>query len=246
MMSSISPSEEQRGSKAKKCWKSLYDERMSSLRTEGLSSGYDHPEITHADVNSTPCPRNDMSRKASSASPTRPMSDGITMGASSTTEMSSDEITVINPEIEAITKTTRDSKNNILLSIPSKFPGELIPIINPNQRIISIIPRVCKFIKKSTPLPELLNVELFASNIPADINLLKVKEALQKKTNLREELIKLGKYWAQYAYYLSLKDDYVWLDGRLVIPLPLQVPVETRVHSYHHGKRNMFEAARDV
>ena len=84
MMSSISPSEEQPGSKAKKSWKSLYGERMASLRTEGLSSGYDHPEITHPDVNFTPCPRKDMSRKASSASPTRPMSDGITMGASST------------------------------------------------------------------------------------------------------------------------------------------------------------------
>ena len=84
MMSSISPSEEQPGSKAKKSWKSLYDESMASLRTEGLSSSYDYPEITHPDVNFTPCPRNDMSRKASSASPTRPMSDGITMGASST------------------------------------------------------------------------------------------------------------------------------------------------------------------
>ena len=84
MMSSISPSEEQPGSKAKKSWKSLYDERMASLRTEGLSSSYDYPEITHPDVNFTPCPRNDMSRKASSASPTRPMSDGIAMGASST------------------------------------------------------------------------------------------------------------------------------------------------------------------
>ena len=56
---------------------------MASLRTE-VTSSYDHPEITHPDVNFTPCPRNDMSRKASSASPTRPMSDGITMGASST------------------------------------------------------------------------------------------------------------------------------------------------------------------
>ena len=84
MMSSISPSEEQTGSKAKKSWKSLHDERMASLQTEGLSSSYDHPEITHPDVNFTPCPRNDMSRKALSASPTRPMSDGITMGASST------------------------------------------------------------------------------------------------------------------------------------------------------------------
>ena len=84
MMSSISPSEERTVSKAKKSWKSLYDERMASHQTEGLSSSYDHPEITLPDVNFTPCPRNDMSRKASSASPTRPMSDGITMGASST------------------------------------------------------------------------------------------------------------------------------------------------------------------
>ena len=83
MMSSISPSEEQTGSKAKKSWKSLYDERMASLQTEGLSSSYNHPEITHPDVNFTPCSRDDMSRKTMSASPTMPMSDGITMGASS-------------------------------------------------------------------------------------------------------------------------------------------------------------------
>ena len=84
MMSRISPSEEQPGSKAKKSWKSLYDERMASLPTVGIASSYDYPEIAHPDVNFTPCPRNDMSRKSSSASPTRPMSDGITMGASST------------------------------------------------------------------------------------------------------------------------------------------------------------------
>ena len=84
MMSSRSPSEEQTVSKANKSWKSLYDDRMASLQAEVLSSSYDHPETTHPDVNFTPCSRNDMSRKASSASPTRPVSDGITMGASST------------------------------------------------------------------------------------------------------------------------------------------------------------------
>ena len=55
--------------------------------------------------------------------------------------MSSDEITVINPVIEAITKNTRDSKINKALVIPLKFPGELFPTINPNQQIMSIIPR---------------------------------------------------------------------------------------------------------
>ena len=76
--------EEQMDSKAKKSWTSLYDERMASLQTEGLSSSYDHTEITHPDVDFTPCPRNDMSKKALSTSPTRPMSDEITVGVSST------------------------------------------------------------------------------------------------------------------------------------------------------------------
>ena len=107
--------------------------------------------------------------------------------------MSSDEINVINPEIEAITKITRDSKINTVLFIPSKFPGELFPTNNPSQRIMSIIPRDFKVIKKSTALPELFNLEFIASNTSADINLLRVKEALQKKTNLKEELKKVRK-----------------------------------------------------
>ena len=65
------------------------------------------------------------------------------------------------------------------------------------------------------------------------MNLVRVKEALEKKINLKEELLKIGKYC-------------VWLDGRLVIPLPLQVPIESRIHYYHHSKKNMYEAARDV
>ena len=64
--------------------------------------------------------------------------------------MSSDEITVINPEIVAITKNTWDSNINAVLSFPSKFPGEFFPSVNPNQQIMSIIPRDCKVIKKST------------------------------------------------------------------------------------------------
>ena len=75
MMSSISPNEEQTSSKVKKSWKSLYDERMASLQTQVLSSSYDHPDIAHSDVDFTPCPRNDRSKKALSNSPTRPMSD---------------------------------------------------------------------------------------------------------------------------------------------------------------------------
>ena len=78
------PSEEQTSSKTKKSWNSLYDERMASLQTEGLSSSKDHLEIAHPDVDFTPYPRGDKSRKALSNSPTSPISDWITVGVSST------------------------------------------------------------------------------------------------------------------------------------------------------------------
>ena len=62
----------------------MYDKRMTSLRTDGLSSGYDGPALMHSDMDFTRNPRQEKSNKALSDSPTRPMSDGITMGASLT------------------------------------------------------------------------------------------------------------------------------------------------------------------
>ena len=72
------------------------------------------------------------------------------------------------------------------------------------------------------------------------------KRSIGEKIILKEELLEIGKYWAQYANDLSLRDNCMWLDGRLVIPLPQQVPIESRIHYYHHGKRNMYKAARGV
>ena len=60
----------------------MYDERMRSLRTDGLSSRYDGLGLMHSDMDLTPSPRQEKSKKALSESPTKPMSDGITIGAS--------------------------------------------------------------------------------------------------------------------------------------------------------------------
>ena len=84
MMSSISPRKEPPNSKTKRSFKTMHDERMTSLRNDGLSSGYDGPGLMHSDMDFTPSPKQEKSKKALSDSPTRPMSDGITMGASST------------------------------------------------------------------------------------------------------------------------------------------------------------------
>ena len=83
MISSVSPREEQPGSTAKRSFKRMYDERMASLRIDGLSSGIDHPGLVHSDVDFTHSPRQEKCNKALSNSPTRPISDGIMMGASS-------------------------------------------------------------------------------------------------------------------------------------------------------------------
>ena len=84
MMSSKSPREEQPSSKARNSFKSLYDERMTSLRTDGLSSGFSHAGLMHSDMDFTASPRQEKSKNAISNSPSRPMSDGIMMGTSST------------------------------------------------------------------------------------------------------------------------------------------------------------------
>ena len=73
MMSSISPREEQPISTWKRSFKTMYDERMTSLRTDGLSFGYVDPGLMHSDTGFTPSPRQEKSKKALYDSLTRPM-----------------------------------------------------------------------------------------------------------------------------------------------------------------------------
>ena len=49
MMSSITPREEQSSSKAKNSFKTLDDERMTSLQAGELSSGFDHLGLIHSE-----------------------------------------------------------------------------------------------------------------------------------------------------------------------------------------------------
>ena len=73
MMSSIIPREEQPAPKAKRSFKKRYDERMASLRIDGLSSGCDHLGLVHSDRDFTPSPRQEKNKKAMSNSLSRPV-----------------------------------------------------------------------------------------------------------------------------------------------------------------------------
>ena len=83
MMSSINPKEEQSFLQAKKSSRTLYDERMTSLRTSGLLSAFDHLGPMHSETDFTPRPKQEKNKKAMSTSPSVTVSNMITMGTSS-------------------------------------------------------------------------------------------------------------------------------------------------------------------
>ena len=84
MMTSISHREVKSSPKVKKSFKTLYDECIILLQAGGLSSGFDHLGLRHRDTDFNPSPKQEKNKKAMSTSPSRPASDGITMGTSST------------------------------------------------------------------------------------------------------------------------------------------------------------------
>ena len=56
----------------------------------------------------------------------------------------------------------------------------------------------------------------------------------------------MNRYYAQFVNDFSVKENVVWMDEKLVIPINLQSAINTRIHAYHHGQSNMFDAAKDV
>ena len=61
---------------------------------------------------------------------------------------SSDEIEEIDVDIQAVTTEVRSTKTNTIISIPSVYPGESYPPVNPENKVMSIIPRNCKIVSK--------------------------------------------------------------------------------------------------
>ena len=43
-----------------------------------------------------------------------------------------------------------------------------------------------------------------------------------------------------------VKEKFVWMDEKLVIPMNLQTALNNRIHTLHHKKINMFDVATDA
>ena len=132
---------------------------------------------------------------------------------------SSDEIEELPPNnvsLEAITMETKSVQTNTTLSLPSAFQGETIPPVDPNLICLSIIPRNCK------------------------------GSIVSKDPNIHETITAMKRYYSRFVNDFYVKENVVWMNEKLVIPMNLQTAINNRIHAYHHGKTNMFDAAKDV
>ena len=73
---------------------------------------------------------------------------------------SSDEIEEIDVNIQAVKTEVRSTKTNTIISIPSIYPGESYPPVNPENKVMSIIPRNCKIVSNKPLFPNCLIFDL--------------------------------------------------------------------------------------
>ena len=165
------------------------------------------------------------------------------------TSGSSSEVEIVDARLEAETHHTRDIRCNTVISIPSAFGGELFPAAYPagGNVIMSVIPRDCKIFRKSSALPELFNLKLVEANYKGDPQMRAIKELVESKDpDLEKKVRAMGAYLGQHTHDFHVRENCLWMDERLVIPIPLRKAVVNRIHAFHHGRSSMFDAARDV
>ena len=92
---------------------------------------------------------------------------------------SSDEVEEIDVDLQAVTTEVRRTKKKTIISIPSVYPGESYPPVNPENRVMSVIPRNCKIVSKQTALPELFNLRFIESQYNSDPQLQAIIESIK-------------------------------------------------------------------
>ena len=147
----------------------------------------------------------------------------------------------------SITKKTKSVRTKTTLSLPSAFKGETIPPVDPNSVCMSIIARNCKIVNKITSLPDLFNLRFIESNYVSDPQLSAIRDLIvSQDPKIHDKINAMNRYYSQFVNNFLVKENVVWMDEKLVIPMNLQTTINNRIHAYHHGKSNIFDAAKDV
>ena len=152
------------------------------------------------------------------------------------------DIEMIPPE-KFDTKQTNSKKLNTIISFPHQFPGLSYPLIQNEKWIYSIVPSDSKIVKKIEH-PEVLNLKLIEANIEKDPIMKTIRDNIRDRNpRAKENITRLGQYYAQH---FAVRENCLWMDGRLAIPKDLSLAILIRPHYNHHGRDKMFAAAKDV
>ena len=157
---------------------------------------------------------------------------------------SSSEIEVVGAQLDAVTTGSSAVNCKIVISIPSAFGGRgIIPPRYPANAVMSVVPQDCKIVPKSYTLPKLVSLKLIEAENKGDPQVKAIKELVEAKhPDLERKVRAMGAYLGHPTHDIHVKEKTLWV----VIPMPLRTAVVNRIHSFHHGRVNMFDAARDV
>ena len=125
------------------------------------------------------------------------------------------------------------------MSIPAQFPGETLPAVDPAHTFMSIVPRNCKVVFKATALPE--------SQYASDPQLEAIYQLIKSKDpDTASNIYALNRYYARFVNDFHIKEYFLWMDDKLVIPNSLHTAINNRLQYYHQRKINKFVAAKDI
>ena len=112
---------------------------------------------------------------------------------------------------------------------------------------MSIVLRGYKIVSKNTSHPELFNLQFCESNYVSVPQLSAIRDLIKTKDpKIHEKVSTMNRYYSQFVIVFLAKENVVWMDEKLVIPMKLQTSINNRNHAFHQGKTNMFDAAKDV
>ena len=158
---------------------------------------------------------------------------------------SDSDIEMIPPEKLDI-KQTNSKKLNTIISFPHQFPYLSYPLVQNEKWIYSIVPSDSKIVKKIEH-PEVLNLKLIEANIEKDPIMKTIRDNIRDRNPRAKEIItRLGQYYALHYNDFAVRENCLWMDGRLAIPKDLSSAILNRLHYNHHGRDKMFAAAKDV
>ena len=115
-----------------------------------------------------------------------------------------------------------------------------------DKRNYSIVPSDSKVVRK-IDYPEILSLKLVEANLEKDLIMKTIRDAIRDKNPRAKDIItRLGQYYAQHYNDFAVRENCLWMDGRLAIPKDMSSAVLNRLHFNHNWRDKMSAAAKDV